>query len=102
MLTCLQCGLANGYMPMVWGPDNDGIDSRFFVEQVAIIVKCPSLFQLVDLQCTTELSLVNVTNGDDLLIQFIEFRNQIAPHLTAHPNARKRQFLVRRLTGQQS
>ena len=94
MFAGLQGGLANGHMPMVGSGDQHRVDAGFFFEQFTVIVVRPGIGQSLDLQRHCSLSLVHVANGHDLLIEFGEFRQQIAAHLAPHANARKRQTLV--------
>ena len=82
---------------MVGRGDDHRVDARLFIQQLAIIVIRSWHWSTLDLQRTITLPLIDIANGDDLLIDFGEFRDQVTSHLATHPNARKRQSLVGRL-----
>ncbi len=102
MLAGLQRRLANRDMPMIRRGDDHGIDSGLFIEQLAVIVIRLGIGQSLHLQSTLTLPLIDIANGNDLLIDLAEFWDQVAPHLAPHPNARKRQSLVGRWACQDS
>ena len=75
---------------MIRRGDDHRIDAGLLIEQLAVIVIRLGIGQSLHLQRTIALSLIDIANGDDLLIDFGEFRDQVTSHLATHPNTRKR------------
>ena len=100
MFAVCQCRLTDGNMPVVGCSDNHGINSLFLIQQFAIVVIDPGPTEPLDLQGTFPLSLIDITNRDDLLIQFRQLGNQITTHLSPHADTGKRQSFVGRLSPQ--
>ena len=94
VLTCLQSRLANGEVPMIRRRDDYGTDSGLFVEQFAIVVIRLDVGQPDRLERTVALPLVDIANGDNLLIDLGEFRDERTAHLATHANTRRRKSLI--------
>ncbi|MCX7418263.1 MAG: hypothetical protein NT013_01840 [Planctomycetia bacterium] len=89
MLAGLQRRLANRDMPMIRRGNDHRINAGLLFEQLAVIVIRLGIGQPLHLQSTLTLPLIDIANGDDLLIDLAEFRDQVTPHLAPHPNARE-------------
>lgn len=85
---------------MIGSRDDDGIDSGLLIKQLAIVVIRLGVGQSFRLERAVSLPLIDIANGNDLLIDLVEFRNQVTAHLPAHPDAGKRQPLIGRCPGQ--
>ena len=44
--------------------------------------------------------VIHIADGNDRLIELVEFRNEVPSHLPAHSDARERQLVVGQRTGQ--